>query len=222
LLSFGNTSISTPDFDPQSDAWDLGGEFLNVSIITPKNDYLAINEYPSIEKQTDAIPLNVWSKNNGEFSLSFTEVSPIKENTEIWLRDKYKGSIHFIQESPYKFDINDMEESYGANRFELFTVEQSTGLSKTSPKNTMRLFPNPVDGQVGEVSINIPGEGHEYVQTTIYDMSGREVYKGKKSRYESNQSVSIKMPNNLKSNSYIISCETQRGTFIQQITISNQ
>lgn len=86
----------------------------------------------------------------------------------------------------------------------------------------MRVFPNPVDGQAGEVLINIPGEGHEYVQTTIYDMSGREVYKSKKSRYESNQSVSIKMPNNLKSNSYIISCETQRGIFVQQITINNQ
>jgi hypothetical protein len=222
LLSFGNTSISTPEFDSQSDAWDLGGEMLNVSIITPKNDYLAINEYPSIEKQTDPIPLNVWSKNNGEYSLSFTEVSPISEKTEIWLRDKYKGEIHFIQESPYKFTINDIEESYGANRFELFSVQQSSGISKTSPKNTLRVFPNPVDGQAGEVSISIPGEGHEYVQTTIYDMSGREVYKGKKSHYETNQTVGIKLPNNLKSNSFIISCETQKGTFVQQIILNNK
>ena len=222
LLSFGNTSSSTQEFDSQSDAWDLGGEILNLSITTPQNDYLSINEYPSIEKQTEAIPLNVWSKNNGEYTISFTEVSPLNENTEIWLRDKYKGEIHFIQESPYTFEINDLEESYGANRFELFAVHQSSGLSKTSPKNTLRVFPNPVNSQVGEVSINIPGEGHEYVQTTIYDMSGRELYRGKKSHYESNQTVSIKIPNKLKSNSYILSCETQQGTFVQQIIISNK
>jgi len=221
-LSFGNTSNSTPEFDAQSDAWDLGGEMLNVSIITPKNDYLAINEYPSIEKQTEAIPLNVWSKNNGDYTLSFTEVSPIKENTEIWLRDKYKGEIHFIQESPYKFTINDIEESYGANRFELFSVQQSSGLSKTSPKNTLRVFPNPVDMNTGKVSIYIPGEGHEYVKITIYDLSGRVVYSSKKVKYESMQTIDVTLPTELSAQTYIMSCETLQGTFVQQIIINNK
>jgi hypothetical protein len=221
LLSFGNTSISTPEFDPQSDAWDLGGEMLNVSIITPKNDYLAINEYPSIEKQTEAIPLNVWSKNNGEYSLSFTEVSPIIENTEICLRDKYKNVVHFIQESPYKFTINDIKESYGANRFELFAVQQRSGLSKTSPKNTLQVFPNPVDMNTSKVSIYIPGEGHEYVQTTIYELSGREVYSSKKVKYETMQIIDIPLPTKLSAQTYLMSCETHQGKFVQQIIIIN-
>jgi hypothetical protein len=222
LLSFGNTNISTPEFDPQSDAWDLGAELLNVGIVTPNNNYLAINEYPSIEKQTDAIPLNIWSKNIGEYSLSLTEVAAISENTEIWLRDKYKNVVHFIQESPYKFDINDIEESLGANRFELFTVQRSSGLSKTSTKNTLRVFPNPVDMNTGKVSVYIPGEGHEYVKTTIYDLSGKEVYSSKKVKYETMQTIDISLPIELSKQAYIMSCETLQGTFIQQIIINNK
>jgi hypothetical protein len=222
FLSFGNTSNGTAEFDAQSDAWDLGGEMLNISIITPKNDYLSINEYPSIEKQTEAIPLNVWSKNNGEFSLSFTEVSPITENTKIWLRDKYKGEVHLIQESPYTFTINDMEESYGANRFELFAMQKSSSINEVSVKNAMKVFPNPVEMSSEKVSVFIPGEGHEYVKATIYDLSGRTIYSGKKMRYESNQTVEIPLPEGLSSQTYILSCETMKGKIVQQIIINNK
>lgn len=217
LLSFGNSSNSTPEFDAQSDAWDLGGEMLNVSIITPNNDYLAINEYPDIEEQTQAIPLNVWANRNGEYTLEYTEVSAVNENTEIWLRDKYKSVVHLLQESPYKFEINDMEESYGENRFELFTIKRSSGLNETSPKNTMTVFPNPMDISSEKVLIFIPGEGHDYVTATIYDLSGSVVYSGKKTNYQTNQTLEISLPKGLSAQTYILSCETKKGNIVQHI-----
>jgi hypothetical protein len=219
LLSFGNTSNSTPEFDAQSDAWDLGGEMLNVSIITPQNDYLAINEYPSIEKQTENIPLNIWSKNNGEYTLTFTEVSAINKNTQIWLRDNYKGEVHFIQESPYKFDINDLEESYGANRFELFTNVTSS-IPNIKSQNEIKIFPNPLTSSKTEIDVFIAGEGHSFIIPRIYDLSGRLIFEGAKTFVSLNKTNKISLPLNLNAQNYILTCETAQGIFNQQLTIT--
>jgi hypothetical protein len=218
MLSFGNTSNSTPEFDAQSDAWDLGGEMLNVSIITQKNDYLAINEYPSIEKQTDPIPLKVWSKNIGEYTLAFTEISILNENIQIWLRDKYKSEVHLLQESPYKFTITDMEESYGANRFELFTNVTSS-IQNIKSLSPLKLFPNPLTSSSKEIDVFIAGEGHSFIIPRIYDMSGRLIFEGAKIFVTINRTNKISLPLNLNAQNYILTCETAQGIFNKQLSI---
>lgn len=219
FFSFGNVSTATDEFDAVSDAWDLGGELIDIGIIAPNSKILSINEFPSLSGYTKTIPLNVWGKVNGNYIIEFTEVSPIEEGVSIYLRDKFTGNVHDIQNGNYSFDISDMEGSYGTSRFELFT-NFTSGTNKIVKNSPLKVFPNPINSSNSSFDVYLSGENHGFVKCTILDMSGRTIYSSATQHIENNKTVTVKPNFKLSPQTYILSCQTKQGIFNQQIIIT--
>ena len=218
LFSFGNVSTATDDWDASTDAWDLGGEIVDIGIVGKKKN-LAINEYPNLSTYTKTIHLNVFGKFNGTYKIGFTEESPIESGIDLFLRDKFKGEVHNINDGIYTFEINDNELSYGSERFELFS-NVTSNVQKIKSQNEIKIFPNPLTSSATEIDVFIAGEGHSFIIPRIYDLSGRLIFEGSKTFVSINKTNKITLPLNLNAQNYILTCETAQGIFNQQLTIT--
>lgn len=221
LLSFGNYAFSTPEFDGKYDAWDLGGALLNVSIIAYNGSKLASNEFPTIEGLISPIKLAVWSRDNGNFKLEFTEIAKIEDGKKIWLNDKFLNVIYSIQDSAYNFEITDDPKSTGSSRFELLIANNNLSTNEELKQAEITVFPNPMDGNNKELTVIFPETINGEVQACLFDLYGKKVIDFNLNKTSNKQGITLKLPQELKPQMYLLQINTSASQYKHKIIINN-
>lgn len=218
LFLFANHLDATDNFDGKYDAWDLKGDVVNLGVIAKNGSKLSISSYPQVPSKYTNIPLSVWAKDTGKFSINYYSVANLDSNTEMFLRDKYLNKVHSIQNTPYFFNVTNNNATMGDNRFELFPVLAKSSTNHLAEEQNIQIIPNPA--QSGKATaLSIPEFVKGKITVDIYDMSGKLL---KSTGIDVSQNENIVNLGNLElpSNMYLVSILTNTHTFTQKMIIS--
>jgi hypothetical protein len=221
VFLFANDSLSTENFDSKYDAIDMKSHVVNIGIIAKDRIKLSISSNPSdLTNYTNTtFPLTVWAIDTGKYSIFYTNIAPIHNSLEIWLKDNHLNKIQRIDFQPYSFHITSNAQSMGNNRFEIFAKITETTAALIHKKNTISISPNPIKQQSNFI-VNIPENLIGTIDIQLIDINGRicqkehfNVIKGSK------HSITIKT-SDLAANVYTVVLTSNNTIFNNQIIIT--
>ncbi|WP_207422855.1 T9SS type A sorting domain-containing protein [Desertivirga brevis] len=114
VLNNNNSSDTDPD-----DISYMGEAAVNLTTITPDNNYLAINYLPETSGETE-VKLYATASESGEYKLSLTKQSGL-DDSRIYLKDNYTNKqVDLKSEPTYNFTIDKATAAtFGGDRFSL-------------------------------------------------------------------------------------------------------
>lgn len=174
VFLFANDTSATDNFDSKYDAIDMKSHVVNIGIITKDRTKLSISSYPTdlTNYTTTTFPLTIWALDTGEYSIFYTNIAPIDNAIEIWLKDNFLNKIHKIELQSYSFNITSDAQSMGNYRFEIFAIQKAINKVTLNKKKTISLQPNPVNQQ-SDFKIIIPSNIYGPIDIELIDHQGR-------------------------------------------------
>lgn len=167
LIAFAEEATNNFDHQYDGEKLDLGNELMFYSIENDRN--LVIQGKPLFEGD-EVIPLGYKSKINTattfKIELPFIE-GTFKEDTPIYLVDKYLNITHDLKQGFYEFEIS--EVGVVNNRFEIvFQNSEALNVEDLDLANDFVLYPNPI-----ESSFELRYNNHEIKQINLFNIQGK-------------------------------------------------
>ncbi|QAA81792.1 T9SS type A sorting domain-containing protein [Aequorivita sp. H23M31] len=161
--------------------------------------------YLSVERREMPVPSETYQLystgyTQAEYTLLLTVVG--LEDVSLYLDDSFTGTSTLLEagDNTYDFSVSaDYPLSKSVDRFSIRT-EQRLGLEDNNMLSGIRLFPNPIDNNI--FNISAPNLDGQTVEISINDMLGRQVFTSQPTF--SGSTVKIDLAQELKSGVYMV------------------
>lgn len=207
----GNEVVNTSLWD----IYDMRSTCNELSLVSVNNDMLAVKTLNS--NKNWIVPMNVATCSKGKcyFDFNIDYNKPGMEAT-FELYDKYlKKNFTIVSGSKYEFEVSDIPQSFGADRFYINMNNSALGARYDNNLNSFELYPNPVavSGKIYiKLNCNEPGE------IEIRNVVGQTL--SKKELVANSGQLQLDLESyNFLPGTYFISCKQKSGTATKRVTL---
>jgi hypothetical protein len=196
-------SGSGVNFDDDFDAYKLFGDgYPQIYSISQDQTELAINTLPVYDEET-VIPIGFTSPDEGEYTITLSELIKFESGTDLYLEDLQTGIIQKITEDPvYTFTSSPIDEF---NRF-LLHFSNPMGISDDSmPTISVYAFESIVYVQLPDNNTS---------QVVIYDLMGQEIL-----RHQSKGEELVRINVDIETGYYLVKVQTGEQFISQKVFI---
>jgi hypothetical protein len=207
----GNEVVNTSLWD----IYDMRSTCNELSLVSVNNDMLAVKTLNS--NKNWIVPMNVATCSKGKcyFDFNIDYNKPGMEAT-FELYDKYlKKNFTIVSGSKYEFEVSDIPQSFGADRFYINMNNSALGARYDNNLNSFELYPNPVavSGKIYiKLNSNEPGE------IEIRNVVGQTLSKKEFVANSGQLQLDLERYNFLPG-TYFISCKQKSGTATKRVTL---
>lgn len=203
----GCSSEATNGMDFRLDALKLKNDNHLAFYSLLANDEFAIQAIPEIEQQT-VIPLGIDVMNNGEHTISLTELKNVDKNLKIMLEDKNNNQMVDLKNSNYTFlgQANTLH-----NRFALHFTKIGTEKNKIRKHNDVTIY------SYGKKLYVNTSERQLHLQICIYNVVGQKVWQ-KYTKTFDNQNIIFDI-NTLQKGIYFVKLQDINTRTMQTVKI---
>jgi hypothetical protein len=164
------------NFIKNEDVLKYNNPSINVGSYISKNLYAMVN-YLNINSLSDKlVPLQVSSNVNGQYTLSFKQVSDFNSDIYLYLKDNFTNTnTNLRNTNKYTFQITSDSNSKADGRFQVIFSNKAMSIEKlrSEPIPLLTIYPNPAKDIL---YLNIVDEHFKTASISVFNSAGSLVY----------------------------------------------
>lgn len=203
-------------FNPTLDAYkpELPGMNLSFSLVNELGDALSVHSFakPDLTYEDKIIPVKIKAE-SGTYEISPEQLESFGNDVQFFIEDRFNKTITQLEEGKrFSFEVNSNPETSLLGRLNII-IRQSKSNTSISTSNSIRVFPNPSDGDNIQVMIPKAEKG----TLEIFNMLGAKMIS---QNVENNQNtIQLESMYQLPAGVYTVVWNTIDGKFSDRLTI---
>ena len=207
---------ASEEFNPTFDAYkpELPGMNLSFSLLNELGDALSVHAFakPDLTYEDKIIPVKIKAE-SGMYEISAEQLESFGNDVQFFIEDRFNKTITKLEEGKrLSFEVNSNPETSLLGRLNII-IRQSKSNASISSNNSIRVFPNPSNGDNVQVMIPKAEKG----TLEIFNMLGAKIIS---QNVENNQNtIQLETMIQLPAGVYTVIWNTIDGTFSDRLTI---
>jgi hypothetical protein len=203
-------------FNPTFDAYkpELPGMDLNFSLLNELGDALSVHAFakPDLTYEDKIIPVKIKAV-AGTYDITAEQLESFGNDVQFFIEDRYNKNITKLEEGKrFSFEVNSNPETSQLGRLNII-IRQGKSNASISTNNSIRVFPNPSNGD--NIQVMLPKAEKGSIE--IFNMLGAKVVS---QNYETNQNtIQLENMNQVPAGVYTVIWNTADGKFSDRLTI---